>query len=86
MLVILEKVKELSLQWHMRGIPVRVFDANIVHLSGGTQDKTFYQIERNVVEKYRGFFPLISYTCGWVYTGRIQYLLLRLYRKARYKI
>lgn len=77
---------ELSLQCHVKGYDVKVFDANIVHLSGGNQDKTFYQCERKLVNKYRDRFPLISYTCGWAYTDPVRYGLLTLYRKIRYHI
>lgn len=77
---------ELCMQCHVKGYPVKVFDANIVHLSGGNQDKTFYQCERKLVKKYRNHFPLISYTCGWAYTDPVRYGLLMLYRKIRYGI
>ena len=75
---------ELSLQCIKRGIPVRVFDANIVHLSRGTQDSTFYECEKRLVKKYHRDFRMISYTCGWAYTDPVLYGLLCLYRRLRY--
>ena len=77
---------ELCMQCHVKGIPVKVFDADIVHLSGGNQDKSFYDCEKKLVKKYRKKFPLISYTCGWAYTDPIRYWLLTAYRKLRYGI
>ncbi len=77
---------ELCLQCHVKGYPVKVFDANIVHLSGGNQDKTFYACERKLVKKYRKYFPRISYTCGWAYTDPIRFGALLFYRRLRYHI
>ena len=79
-------VAELCMQCHVKKIPVKVFDADIVHLSGGTQDKSFFICEKRIVKKYRGIFPVISYTCGWAYTGPLKYWLLSIYRKIRYGI
>lgn len=75
---------ELSLQCQVKGYPVRVFDANIVHLSGGNQDKTFYDCEKKIVKKYRKDFTIISYCCGWAYTNPLKYFALRTYRRIKY--
>ncbi len=77
---------ELSMQCQVRGNPVKVFDADIVHLSGGDPDKSFYSCEKKLAIKYRAHFSIISYTCGWAYTNPIKYSLLTLYRKIRYRI
>ena len=77
---------ELCLQCHVKGINVKVFDADIVHLSGGNPDKSFYETEKKIVKKYRKTFRLISYTCGWAYTDPFRYYALSLYRKFRYGI
>lgn len=62
---------ELSLQCHVKKLGVKVFDANIVHLSGGNVDDSFYVTEEKVVRKYRRQFRKISYPCGWTYTNPI---------------
>lgn len=77
---------EFCMQCHLNGIGVKVFDADIVHLSGGNLDKSFYQCEKRIVKKYRNVFPMISYTCGWSYTDPVRYFLLTVYRKIRYHI
>ena len=77
---------ELCMQCHVKGLCVKVFDADIVHLSGGSQDKSFYVCERKLVKKYRKTFPIISYTCGWAYTDPFRYACLKLYRRFRYGI
>ena len=77
---------DLSLQCQVKHIPVMVYGANIVHLSGGTQDESFYTCERKLVKKYRKEFPLISYTCGWAYTNPLKYFILRIYRRIRFGV
>lgn len=77
---------DYSMQCHVNGINVKVFDADIVHLSGGKPDKSFYNCEKKLAKKYRNIFPIISYTCGWTYTDPLRYFILRMYRKLRYGI
>lgn len=77
---------DISMQCQVIGIPVQVFDANVIHLSGGNPDQTFYACEKRLVEKYRNKFSLISYTCGWAYTSRVRYKLLQIYRRIRYGV
>lgn len=77
---------ELCMQCHVKGIDVKVFDADIVHLSGGTTDSSFYACEKKLVKKYRKNFPIISYTCGWAYTNPVRYAFLKMYRRLRYGV
>ncbi len=77
---------ELCMQCHVKGYPVKVFYSNIVHLSGGNPDKSFYSCERKLVKKYRKHFSRITYSCGWTYTDPVRYGLLSLYRRVRYHI
>ena len=77
---------ELSLQCQVKGLKVKVFDADIVHLSGGVQGKDFYSCEKKLARKYRKYYPLINYTCGWTYTDPLRYFVLHTYRKIRYGI
>ena len=77
---------DLCMQCQARGLSVKVLDADIVHLSAGNQDASFYDCERKLVKKYRGVFPVISYTCGWAWTDPIKYALLRLYRRIRFGV
>ena len=77
---------ELCLQQAMLGNAVKVFGANIVHLSGGTMDKTFFECEKRVAKKYRGKIGLITYTNCWCWTNPVLFAGLKLYRKIRYKI
>lgn len=77
---------DLCMQCHILDIPVKVFDADIIHLSGGNADKAFYRCEKRLAKKYRKRFPIISYTFGWTYTDPIRYSLLHFYRKIRYRI
>lgn len=77
---------DLSMGCHLKGISVKVFDANIIYLSGGNQDKSFYDIEKKLVNKYRKHFSVISYTCGWAYTNPVLYEALKLYRKMRFNV
>ncbi len=79
-------VAEVCMQCHIKHIPVLVYDANIVHLSGGNTDPSFYACEKKLVKKYRGVFPVISYSCGWTYTNPLKYLMLKIYRKIRYRV
>lgn len=55
---------DLCMDCKRKGIPVKVYDANIAHLSGGNPDKSFYECERKFVKKYRNDFKIISYSCG----------------------
>lgn len=75
---------ELCMQCHVQGIEVKVFDADIVHLSRGSVDSYFFACERRLVKKYRKCFPVISYSCGWTYTNPLLYNLLLVYRRLRY--
>ena len=77
---------ELSLQQAMLGRAVKVFGANIEHLSGGTMDRTFFECERKVAKKYRGKIGLITYTNCWCWTNPLLFTALRVYRKIRYRI
>ena len=77
---------DMSLQCLVSGNEVMVFDANIVHLSGGNMDASFWRIEKKLAEKYRGEFSRINTTCTWTYTNPFLFYLLRLYRRVRYKI
>ena len=77
---------ELCMQCHVKEIDVKVFDADIVHISGGTTDSHFFKCEKKLVKKYRKYFPIISYTSGWAYTDPVRYILLRLYRRLRYGV
>lgn len=74
---------ELCLQCHVKKIGVKVFDANIVHLSSGNLNSSFYATEKRIARKYRRQFHIISYPCGWIYTNPILYRLLRIYRITR---
>lgn len=77
---------ELCLQCHLQHIPVYVYSSNIVHLSGGRIDTSFYECEKRLAKKYRRYFNVISYTCGWIYTNPMKYWMLRIYRKIRFSI
>lgn len=77
---------ELSLQQAMLGRAVKVFGANVEHLSGGTMDRTFFECETKVAKKYRGKIARISYTNSWCWTNPVLFAFLRIYRKIRYKI
>lgn len=77
---------ELSLQQGLLNRPVKVFNANVTHLSGGTMDKAFFECEARVAKKYRGKVNLISYTNCWCWTNPFLFAVLRAYRIIRYKI
>ena len=77
---------DMSLQCLLSGNEVRVLDANIVHLSSGNMDASFWRIEKKLAEKYQGKIPRINTTCIWTYTNPVLFYLLRLYRRVRYKI
>ena len=64
---------ELSLQQAMLGRAVKVFGANIEHLSGGTMDRTFFECESRVARKYRGKIGLITYTNCWCWTKPVRW-------------
>ena len=68
---------DLCLQCHLKGIRVLVYDANIIHLSGGNLNKSFYACESKLARKYRRDYKEICYTCGWTYTNPILLVLLR---------
>ena len=76
---------DLCLQCHKNNIDVKVVDSNICHLSGGDANKSFYECERRVGQKYRKDYKIIKYTWGWSYTNPIKYAFQRVYRYLRYK-
>ena len=77
---------DLSLQCILQNYEVKVLDANIVHLSGGNMDYSFWKTEKSLVKKYRGKIHKINTTCFWTYTNPLLFMLLRLYRRVRYGI
>lgn len=77
---------ELCLQCHLKGFEVKAFDAEVLHLSGGNPDHSFYECERRIVKKYRKVFSLLTFTTGWAYTNTLKYGFLRIYRFLRYGI
>ncbi len=72
---------ELSLQCHVKRIPVCVFDANVLHLSMGVITPSFYATVEKVVAKYKKHFKVIVYPCGGVYTGPVLFFVYKVYRK-----
>jgi len=77
---------ELSLQQALLGRKVKVFGADVEHLSGGTMDPSFFECEARVAQKYRGKIRLITYTNSWCWTNPVLFAILRIYRKIRYRI
>lgn len=77
---------DLSLECTLQNYDVKVLDANIVHLSGGNMDRSFWAAEKKLAHKYRGKIHRINTTCTWTYTNPILFILLRLYRRIRYRI
>ena len=75
---------ELCLQCHEKGIAVKVFDANIVHLSGGRMDRTFFKAEKAIAAKYRRRFAMLTFTNSWCYTDPLRYNAMSIYRRLRY--
>lgn len=79
-------VTDLCIQCHIKNIDVIVFDADILHLSHGKTDRSFYICERDLAKKWRKKYKILSYTCGWTYTNPILYWILYIYRKIKFKI
>ena len=77
---------DLSIQCILSKYEVKVFDANIIHLSGGNMDYTFWESEKRLAKKYQGKINKINTTCCWTYTHPFLFMLLRFYRRIRHKI
>lgn len=77
---------DLSLQCLVAKHEVKVFDANVVHLSGGNMDDSFWEIGKKLSKKYQGKIHRINTTCCWFYTNPMLFLLLKLYRRIRYEL
>lgn len=56
-------------QCRVAGFGSFLLPAGARHLSGGNQDKAFYESEAKLAEKYKNRFPMIFTTCTWFYTG-----------------
>lgn len=78
-------VVDLCLQCHLKGIGVKVFDSDLIHLSNGTIDENFKYYEEKVARKYSGIYPIINYCCGSVYTNLIIFYIQNIYRRIKYR-
>ena len=76
---------DLCSQCRVAGYKSFLLPAGARHLSGGNQDKAFYESEAKLAEKYKNRFPMIFTTCTWFYTGLL-YRPFCLYRAIRRKL
>lgn len=62
---------DFSLQALRAGLRVEVMPAEVIHLSGGTRDDSYYLAQEKLKRKYAGVFEVIATTCGWTRTSDI---------------
>lgn len=62
---------DFSLQALRAGLRVEVVPAEVLHLSGGTRDDSYYLAQEKLKQKYAGVFEVIATTCGWTRTSDI---------------
>ncbi len=74
---------DISYQCHLHHFPVKVFDAHLTHLSNGNMTSSFFDCEAKLADKYRKYFRVLTYTCGWTYTAPIMVFMRALYNKIK---
>ena len=62
---------DLCLQAHLKSIPSYVTPANVLHLSGGNRDASYYLAQERLKNKYKKDYGCIATTCGWTSTSYI---------------
>lgn len=62
---------DLCLQAHLCSIPVYVVPANVLHLSGGNRDASYYLAQEKLKSKYMADYDCIATTCGWTSTSYV---------------
>ncbi len=76
---------DLCIQCHQRGMPVKVMDAGVKHLSSGHVDRAFIACEGRLARKYKKQYAILSHTNGWTYTDPVKRKVQLLYRFFRYR-
>lgn len=56
---------DFCLQAGLHDIPSYVIPANLLHLSGGNRDASYYLAQEKIKKKYRRSFDCLATTCGW---------------------
>lgn len=62
---------DLCLQAKLESIPSYVTPANVLHLSGGNRDASYYLAQEKLKNKYKEDYDCIATTCGWTSTSYI---------------
>lgn len=66
------------------GMSVYAIPLNVWHKSNGNADKSYYDCQNKLGNKYRKHYKIINTTNGWVYTSFIKRFLQNSYRRIRY--
>lgn len=62
---------DFCLQAGLKGVPSFVIPANVLHLSGGNRDASYYLSQEKIKKKYSEVFDVFATTCGWSRTEDI---------------
>lgn len=62
---------DMCLQARLKSISSYVIPANVLHLSGGNRDASYYLAQEKIKNKYKEDYDYIVTTCGWTSTSYI---------------